>query len=186
MSLPASPSTITYLADNFSTNFAWPYYVVDPLGKVTTGGDLVVTGYNPLTEVLTAYKLNSDYSFLGTPDPKLGVYPSGGTIVFGSAPASPLVIRIARHTPLSQLAVFQPNDPFPAGTMEESIDRLVVMVQDILNAIGCVGVGDGPPLGDGRTYIDGQWIKNANMTPGGSLGWMYLGGNWYLLPSISN
>ena len=187
MSLPAAPTTITYLADGLSTSFAWPYYVIDPLGKINPSGDLVVTGYNPQTMAIpTPYKLNQDYSFLGTPDPKLNVYNNGGQIVFGVAPVAPLVIRIARATMLTQPAVFQPADPFKAGTVEEAIDRLAVLVQDYITAIGCVGIGDGPPVGDGRTYLPGQWIKNANMVPGGSIGWMYLNGNWYLMPTISN
>jgi hypothetical protein len=187
--LSPGPTTITYIADGVSTSFTWPYYVIDPLGKVNPTGDLVVTGYNPQTAAIpTSYKLNQDYSFLGTPDSKLNVYAAGGTVVFGSAPQPPLIIRISRYTQLSQPSVWQPNDPLPAGTLEEALDRLMVAMQDRIEAIGCVGIADGPPVNDGRTYPDKCWLKNANMNPGDSMGWMYLAatGQWYLMPSISN
>jgi hypothetical protein len=54
---------------------------------------------------------------------------SGGNVVFGSAPASGVTVVIIREQPLTQGLDLVPNDPFPAESLEEALDKLVFMTQ---------------------------------------------------------
>ena len=56
----------------------------------------------------------------------------GGTITFtsGNIPASGETVLLLRNTPLTQATDYTPNDPFPAATHEDALDKLTLISQD--------------------------------------------------------
>ena len=56
----------------------------------------------------------------------------GGTITFtsGNTPASGETVLLLRNTPLTQATDYTPNDPFPAATHEDALDKLTLISQD--------------------------------------------------------
>ena len=56
----------------------------------------------------------------------------GGTITFtsGNIPASGETVLLLRNTPLTQTTDYTPNDPFPAATHEDALDKLTLISQD--------------------------------------------------------
>lgn len=54
---------------------------------------------------------------------------SGGNVTFGSAPASGVTVVILREQPLTQGLDLVANDPFPSASVEDSLDKLTMMVQ---------------------------------------------------------
>ena len=57
---------------------------------------------------------------------------SGGTITFtsGNIPAAGETVLLLRNTPLTQATDYTPNDPFPAATHEDALDKLTLISQD--------------------------------------------------------
>ena len=55
----------------------------------------------------------------------------GGTITFtsGNIPASGETVLLLRNTPLTQATDYTPNDPFPAATHEDALDKLTLISQ---------------------------------------------------------
>jgi hypothetical protein len=54
----------------------------------------------------------------------------GGNITFVTAPATGETVVLLRAIPLTQATDYTPNDPFPAATHEDALDRLTFIVQD--------------------------------------------------------
>ncbi len=53
----------------------------------------------------------------------------GGNVTMGTAPPSGTTLTILRVQPNKQGLDLVPNDPFPAGSMEDALDKLTFMVQ---------------------------------------------------------
>ena len=56
---------------------------------------------------------------------------SGGNVTFGTAPASGVTVIIKRNLTLTQGTDYVANDPFPAESHEEALDRLTFITQGI-------------------------------------------------------
>ena len=56
---------------------------------------------------------------------------NGGNVVFGSAPASGVTVVIRRNMGLTQATDYVANDPFPAATHEDALDRLTFISQQM-------------------------------------------------------
>ena len=61
---------------------------------------------------------------------------SGGNVTMGVAPPSGTTLTILRVQPNLQGLDLVPNDPFPAGSMEDALDKLTFMVQTHDEEIG--------------------------------------------------
>jgi hypothetical protein len=116
-----------YSTDGMSTAFAFPSYFY-------AQADLVVE-YTDAGGVVTVKTFNSDYTVSGTLDDKLNTYNNGGTVNFGVAPVTGGTITITRKTAPTQLAVFNPQDPFSAGALEASLDRMTLVIQELAASI---------------------------------------------------
>jgi len=56
---------------------------------------------------------------------------NGGNVVFGAAPASGVTVVIRRNMGLTQATDYVANDPFPAATHEDALDRLTFISQQM-------------------------------------------------------
>ena len=56
---------------------------------------------------------------------------SGGNIVFVTAPASGETVVLRRNTAKTQATDYVANDPFPAETHEDALDKLTIISQDL-------------------------------------------------------
>ena len=63
---------------------------------------------------------------------------NGGNVTFtsGNTPASGETVLLLRNTPLTQATDYTPNDPFPAATHEDALDKLTLISQDTQEEIG--------------------------------------------------
>ena len=61
---------------------------------------------------------------------------SGGTVTMITAPASGEELVIVRDVALTQGADYVPNDPFPAETHEDALDKLTYLVQQLNTTLG--------------------------------------------------
>ena len=71
----------------------------------------------------TVQQLTTKYTVSG-----VGVA-SGGNVTMGTAPPAGTTLTILRVQPNLQGLDLVPNDPFPAGSMEDALDKLTFMVQ---------------------------------------------------------
>lgn len=126
MTVSSTTNRATFAGNGTSTAFAFPYYFL-------LATDLVVT----LTDSsgnITPQTLNSDYTISGT-QASNGTYPSGGTVTFGSAPASGLTIGIVRVPADTQLTDWvDGNDP--AIVKETAFDKLTLLTQRLFDLVG--------------------------------------------------
>ena len=138
--------TIIYTTDGTAVAFSYPFYF-----RAVT--DLIVE-FTDSTGIVTTKILNTDYTVSGTLDAKLNVYSEGGTVTFNSAPAAAGQVMITRHTPRAQTAVYNPQDPFPAGSHEAALDNAILIIQEML--AGFQGVAQGVPTSG--TFAVGDWF----------------------------
>jgi hypothetical protein len=118
MTVSTSTSTASYTANGSTTTFAYPF-------KIFANSDLAVILRNNTTGVETLQVLNSAYTVTGAGSD------AGGSVVFGTAPATGNTVFIRRSLPLTQETNFVPNDPFPAEAHEDALDKLTMLVQQI-------------------------------------------------------
>ena len=78
----------------------------------------------------TTQQLTTNYTVSGVGEA------SGGNVTMGVAPPSGTTLTILRVQPNLQGLDLVPNDPFPAGSMEDALDKLTFMVQTHDEEIG--------------------------------------------------
>jgi hypothetical protein len=123
MSVSNQQISIQYGTDGMATAFTFPSYFI-------AQADLLVQYTDSLGNT-TNLVLNSDYTVAGTLDDKLNTYNMGGTVNFSVPPAASGTLLITRQTPVIQPAVFNPQDPFSAGALEATLDRMVLVEQEL-------------------------------------------------------
>jgi hypothetical protein len=121
MTVSSTTARVSYSGNGSTTAFSVTFYFLDD-------ADLkVVVRASDGTETIKV--LDTDYTVTGEGNP------SGGTVTFGTAPASGTTIVIVRNVALTQNTDYQANDPFPAETHEEALDRLTMIAQQQQTAI---------------------------------------------------
>ena len=102
-----------------TTNFAYQF-------KILQDNDLVVI-IRSSTGTETTKTLTTHYTVAGAGDA------SGGSITFtsGNTPASGETVVIRRNVPQTQAIDYIANDPFPAETHEEGLDRATMVAQQV-------------------------------------------------------
>ena len=115
MTVSSSTNRASYSGNGSLTTFAYGFKVFDQ-------DDLtVILRASNGTE--TVQTITTDYTVTGVGDV------GGGNVVFGTAPASGVTVVILREMDLEQGLDLVPNDPFPAQSLEDSLDKLTFMVQ---------------------------------------------------------
>ena len=122
MTVSSTSARVSYSGNGSTTAFAVNYYFL-------ANNHLKVV-VRSSTGVESTKVLNTDYTVSGAGNP------AGGTVTMASAPASGETLVILRTPPLTQDVDYQPNDPFPAATHEQALDKLTMeaqYLQDQLN-----------------------------------------------------
>ncbi len=115
MTVSSSTNKVSYSGNGSLTTFAYTFKIFDQSDVV------VILRAADGTE--TVQTITTHYTVTGVGSA------SGGNVVFGSAPASGVTVVILRSQPLTQGLDLVANDPFPAESLEEALDKLVFMSQ---------------------------------------------------------
>lgn len=121
MTVSSTTSKVSYSGNGSTVAFTVTFYFL-----ASSDIKVLVRSANG-TEVVKT--LGTDYTVTGAGDP------SGGTVTFGTAPASGQTVVLARSVPLTQVTDYTPNDPFPAETHERALDKLTQVTQQINEAV---------------------------------------------------
>jgi len=117
MTVSTTTSKVSYSGNGSTTAFSVGFYFL-------ATSDLKVT-LRSAAGVETVKTLGTDYSVTGA-----GVT-SGGTVTMTTAPATGTTLVVSRNAPLTQTVDYQPNDPFPANTHEQALDKLTMITQQM-------------------------------------------------------
>ena len=115
MTVSSSTNRVSYSGNGTLTAFAYTFKVFDE-------SDLtVILRASDGTE--TVQTITTHYTVSGVGDA------GGGNVTFVTAPTATQTVVILREQPLTQGLDLVPNDPFPAQSLEEALDKLVFMTQ---------------------------------------------------------
>lgn len=135
MTIASQTSRIGYTGDGVTTAFAVPFFF-------STNSDLVVS-VQDLAGIVTTKLLGTDYNLTGA------TLPAGGTCTFVVAPTTGFLIAITRVPPITQTTSYNNNDPFPAKSHENALDKATTIDQYLKSQIDraiLVAPTDTPPM----------------------------------------
>lgn len=115
MTVSSSTSRVSYSGNGSLTAFAYTFKIFDE-------DDLtVILRASDGTE--TVQTITTHYTVSGVGNA------GGGNVTFVTAPTATQTVVILREQPLTQGLDLVPNDPFPANSLEEALDKIVFMTQ---------------------------------------------------------
>ena len=117
MTVSSTTARVSYSGNGTTTAFPVPFYFL-------VDNQLAVSLYSA-AGVQTVQVLGTNYTVAGA-----GVL-SGGTVTMAVAPPSGTSLVIARGVPLTQGTDLLPNDRLPAESIEQSLDKLTMLLQQI-------------------------------------------------------
>ena len=115
MTVSSSTSKVSFSGNGSLTTFAYSFKIFDQ-------DDLTVI-LRAADGTETVQTITTHYTVTGVGSA------SGGNVVFGTPPANGVTVVILREQPLTQGLDLVANDPFPAESLEEALDKLVFMTQ---------------------------------------------------------
>lgn len=117
MTVSSTTTKVSYSGNGSTTVFAYGF-------KIFADADLrVIERAADGTETVKSLTTHYTVSGAGTD--------SGGNVTFGTAPANGVTVIIKRNLTLTQGTDYVANDPFPAESHEEALDRLTFIVQGL-------------------------------------------------------
>jgi len=116
MTVTTTASRVEYTGNGATTAFSVNFYFL-------ANGDLTVYQDGVLKTITTHYTVTGAGN------------PAGGTVTFLSAPANSELVVIFRDPAITQSTDYTPNDPFPAETHEEALDRLTMIAQRLSDRV---------------------------------------------------
>jgi len=117
MTVSSTTTKVSYSGDGSTTVFAYSF-------KIFADADLrVIERASDGTETVKSLTTHYTVSGAGTD--------SGGNVTFGTAPANGVTVIIKRNLTLTQGTDYVANDPFPAESHEQALDRLTFITQGI-------------------------------------------------------
>ena len=122
MTVTSTNQKVSFSGNGSTTVFAYNF-------KIFAQTDLLVI-LRSATGTETTQQLTSNYTVSG-----VGAT-SGGNVTMGVAPPSGTTLVIQRVQPQLQGLDLVPNDPFPAQSMEDALDKLVFNVQTLNEEVG--------------------------------------------------
>ena len=117
MTVSSTTTKNSYSGNASTTTFAYGF-------KIFADADLTVI-LRASTGVETVQTLTTHYTVTNA-----GV-DTGGNVVFETAPASGVTVVIRRNMAITQATDYVANDPFPAATHEDALDRLTFINQQM-------------------------------------------------------
>lgn len=123
MTVSSTNTRNSYSGNGSTTVFAYTFKIFDD-------DDITVIIRTDSTGNETTQTKTTHYSVSGVGSA------SGGNITFGSAPASGETVVLLRTTARTQTTDYVPNDPFPAATHEDALDKLTFLVQELEEEVG--------------------------------------------------
>ena len=123
MTVSSTNTRNSYSGNGSTTVFAYTFKIFDD-------DDITVIIRTDSTGAETTKTKTTHYSVSGVGSA------SGGNITFGSAPASGETVVLLRTTARTQLTDYVANDPFPAATHEDALDKLTFLVQELEEEVG--------------------------------------------------
>ncbi len=117
MTVSSTTTRNSYSGNGSTTTFAYGF-------KIFADADLTVI-LRASTGIETVQSLTTHYTVTNAGNS------SGGNVVFGSAPASGVTVVIRRNMAITQATDYVANDPFPAATHEDALDRLTFINQQM-------------------------------------------------------
>jgi hypothetical protein len=120
MPVSSTTSRADYNGNGATTLFVVPFYFL-----LNTDIQVILTddGVSPVS--VTTLALTTDYTVGGVANP------AGGSITCTVAPTATQRISILRSVPYTQLKNYVPNDPFPAASHEQALDKLTMEIQQL-------------------------------------------------------
>ena len=123
MTVSSTTTKNSYSGNGSTTVFAYTFKIFDE-------DDIAVVLRNNTTGAESTQTITTHYSVSGVGNT------GGGNITFVTAPTSSQTVVLLRATPLTQLTDYTPNDPFPAETHEEALDKLTHITQELSEEVG--------------------------------------------------
>ena len=117
MTISSTNTKNSYSGDGTTVAFSYTFKILDD-------DDIQVILRTDATGTETVQTKTTHYTVSGVGNA------GGGTITFVSAPAATETVVLLRNVPLTQTTDYTPNDPFPAATHEDALDKLTLMAQD--------------------------------------------------------
>lgn len=144
MTIASVSNKIVYVGDE--TTSVYPYTF-----KIFAETDLTVSRVNQSSSAVQVLTLNTDYTVTD-----VGV-DAGGNVVLSagycySHSGSNLVIQ--RIVPFTQLVDYVANDPFPAETLEEALDKNIMVCQQLQEQVDRCIKAPIDQVTSGTTYIE--------------------------------
>ena len=117
MTVSSTTTRNSYSGNGSTTTFAYGF-------KIFADADLTVI-LRASTGAETVQSLTTNYTVTNAGNA------NGGNVVFGTAPASGVTVVIRRNMAITQATDYVANDPFPAATHEDALDRLTFISQQM-------------------------------------------------------
>jgi hypothetical protein len=120
MTISSTTVRNSYNGDGSTTTFSYTF-------KIFANSDLQVIIRNNTTATETVKTLTTHYTITGAGSA------SGGSVIFtaGNIPASGETVVLRRAVPQTQAIDYIANDPFPAESHEEGLDRAMMTLQQV-------------------------------------------------------
>jgi hypothetical protein len=120
MTISSTTVKNSYNGDGSTTTFSYTF-------KIFANSDLQVIIRNNTTATETVKTLTTHYTITGAGSA------SGGSVIFtaGNIPASGETVVLRRAVPQTQAIDYIANDPFPAESHEEGLDRAMMTLQQV-------------------------------------------------------
>lgn len=122
MTVSSTTARVSYSGNGSTTAFAVSFYFL--------ASSHVKVTLRTASGTETVQVLGTHYTVTGAGNP------AGGTVTMVTAPASGQTLVIQRNVPLTQEVDYQPNDPFPAESHEQALDKLTMEAQQLNEAVG--------------------------------------------------
>jgi hypothetical protein len=121
MAISTTITRVDYAGDDAALSFVFPFAILstDQLAVVTLAAD----GTETALWFGTDYLVND------------GPWPAGGTITLGAAVPSGTTIILRRVTEITQPTSYRAQATFYPDTIEASLDRLTMCVQELSNLV---------------------------------------------------
>ena len=116
MTVSSTSTKDSYSGDDINTQFSYTF-------PIHSTAELQVIERSS-AGVETVKTLTTDYTIVDNGS-------AGGTVTFGSAPATGVTVVLLRSTNLTQGVDYIANDAFPAETHEAALDKLTFQVQEV-------------------------------------------------------